>query len=256
MVSFLYPMPTLGWAARSNTSGCHALMRTPPDSFAFLAAVRSFAHAKSSPLLSKRRTLIAEADLVALLQQRDQRGFALLYDNYSAALYGIILKIVRTEEVAADVMQDAFVKIWRNIDSYHSGKGTLFTWILNVARNTAIDKIRSQDFQQASQNQSLDHFVGIVEQENPVDMHIDAIGLRRVVAGLRPEHRTLIELIYFQGYTQAEVSEELNIPLGTVKTRIKTALMQLRSLITGLLLLLVPLRCTIHDWITRLTEPH
>ena len=204
--------------------------------------------------MSKRRTLIAEADLVALLQRRDQRGFALLYDNYSAALYGIILKIVRTEEVAADVMQDAFVKIWRNIDSYHSGKGTLFTWILNVARNTAIDKIRSQDFQQTSQNQSLDHFVGIVEQENPVDLQVDAIGLRRVVAGLRPEHRTLIELIYFQGYTQAEVSEELNIPLGTVKTRIKTALTQLRSLITGLLLILVPLRCTIINWISRLTE--
>jgi len=229
-------------------------MRTPLDSFAFLTAVRSFAHAKISPLLSKRRTLIAEADLVALLQRRDQRGFALLYDNYSAALYGIILKIVRTEEVAADVMQDAFVKIWRNIDSYHAGKGSLFTWILNVARNTAIDKIRSQDFQQATQNQSLDSFVGIVEQENPVDMQVDAIGLRRVVAGLRPEHRTLIELIYFQGYTQAEVSEELDIPLGTVKTRIKTALTQLRSLITGLLLLLVPLRCTIPDWIFRLAD--
>lgn len=203
--------------------------------------------------MSKRRTLIAEADLVALLQQRDRRGFALLYDNYSAALYGIILKIVRTEDVAADVMQDAFVKIWRNIDSYHSGKGTLFTWILNVARNTAIDKIRSQEFQQTRQSQSLDDFVGIVEQENPVELQVDAIGLRRVVAGLHPEHRTLIELIYFQGYTQAEVSEELNIPLGTVKTRVKTALTQLRSLITGLLLL-VPLRYAVADWLTRLTE--
>lgn len=229
-------------------------MRTLLYPFAFLAAVRSFAHSKPSFLLSKRRTLIAETDLVVLLQQRDQRGFALLYDNYSSALYGIILKIVRSDEVAADVMQDAFVKIWRNIDSYHAGKGTLFTWILNVARNTAIDKIRSQDFQQASQNQPLEHFVGIVEQENPVDMQVDAIGLRHVVAGLRPEHRTLIELIYFQGYTQAEVSEELTIPLGTVKTRVKSALTQLRSLITGLLLLLSPLRCTIHDWIFRLTE--
>lgn len=229
-------------------------MRTTLDPFAILTAVRSFAHSKPPSPLSKRRTLIAESDLVALLQQRDQRGFALLYDNYSAALYGIILKIVRTEDVAADVMQDAFVKIWRNIDSYHAGKGTLFTWILNVARNTAIDKIRSQDFQQASQNQSLDHFVGIVEQENPVDLQVDAIGLRRVVAGLRPEHRTLIELIYFQGYTQSEVSEELNIPLGTVKTRVKTALTQLRGLITGLLLLMSPLRCTIYDFIIRLSE--
>ncbi len=214
-------------------------MRTTLYPLGFFSVVRSFAHLKTPLPLSKRRTLIAETDLVALLQRRDQRGFALLYDNYSGALYGIILKIVRSEELAADVMQDAFVKIWRNIESYHAGKGSLFTWILNVARNTAIDKIRSQDFQQSSQNQPLEYSVNIVEQENPVDMQVDAIGLRRVVAGLRPEHRTLIELVYFQGYTQAEVSDELDIPLGTVKTRIKAALTQLRGLITGLVGLLL-----------------
>ena len=75
------------------------------------------------------------------MQAQDQRAFSLLYDNYSAALYGVILKIVRTEEIAADVMQDSFVKIWKNIENYNRIKGTLFTWMLNVARNTAIDQI-------------------------------------------------------------------------------------------------------------------
>ena len=210
-------------------------MQTVLYSFGFLSTVRSFVKTKSSPPLSKRRTLIAEPELVSLLQQHDQRGFTLLYDNYSGALYGIILKIVRSEETAADVMQEAFIKIWKNIEAYHSGKGTLFTWILNVARNTAIDKIRSQDYHQSSQNQPIENYVGIVEQENPIEMHVDAIGVRQMVSGLRPEYRNLIELVYFQGYTQAEVAEELAIPLGTVKTRVKAALTQLRSLVAGLI---------------------
>src|SRR3712207_4079549 len=89
------------------------------------------------------RTLqgMTEKELVRLLRQREKRGFTLLYDHYSSALYGIIRKIVRSEELAQDVLQDAFVKIWRGIDSYDASKGTLFTWILNVARNTAIDRV-------------------------------------------------------------------------------------------------------------------
>lgn len=168
---------------------------------------------------------------MALLRQQDQRGFAILYDNYSAALYGVILKIVRTEETAADVMQDAFVKIWRNISSYERSKGTLFTWILNVARNTAIDKLRSQDYQQTLQNQPLDDSVGMVERENPIETQVDALGVRNVVERLKPEYRSIVELVYFQGYTQAEVAEELAVPLGTVKTRVKAALGHLRALL-------------------------
>lgn len=189
-------------------------------------------------LLGKKRIVVAENDLVGLLRERDQRGFTILYDNYSSALYGVIFKIVKSEETAADVMQEAFVKIWRNIESYERSKGSLFTWILNVARNTAIDKLRSQDYQQNTQNQPLEYFVSVVEEENPVEHQVDAIGVRKVVSQLRPEYRSIIELVYFQGYTQAEVSEELDIPLGTVKTRVKAALAQLRTLITLLLMFL------------------
>lgn len=171
---------------------------------------------------------------MALLRQQDQRGFAILYDNYSAALYGVILKIVRTEETAADVMQDAFVKIWRNISSYERTKGSLFTWILNVARNTAIDKLRSQDYQQSLQNQPLDDSVGMVERENPIETQVDALGVRGLVDQLKPEYRSIVELVYFQGYTQAEVADELAVPLGTVKTRVKAALGHLRSLMGNL----------------------
>jgi RNA polymerase sigma-70 factor, ECF subfamily len=188
--------------------------------------------------MSKRKTIIDEEDLVLLLQSKDERGFSILYDNYSSALYGVILKIVRTEEIAADVMQDAFVKIWKNIEGYNRTKGTLFTWMLNVARNTAIDKIRSQDFQNSQRNQDLDSTVELIDSQANSQFDIDAIGLKKVVENLRPEHRQMIDLLYFQGYTQAEVAEEFNIPLGTVKTRVKAAIVQLRQYFVEMILVI------------------
>jgi RNA polymerase sigma-70 factor, ECF subfamily len=179
--------------------------------------------------MSKRKTIIAEDALVSLLQSKDERGFSILYDNYSSALYGVILKIVRSEEIAADVMQDAFVKIWKNIEGYNRSKGTLFTWILNIARNTAIDRIRSQEFQNSQKNQDLETSINFIDNQGSNQFDVDAIGIRKVVESLRPEHQQMIDLLYFQGYTQAEVSEEFGIPLGTVKTRVKAAVVQLRQ---------------------------
>ncbi|MEA5259718.1 sigma-70 family RNA polymerase sigma factor [Arcicella aquatica] len=179
--------------------------------------------------MSKRKTIIAEEALVALLQSQDERGFSILYDNYSSALYGVILKIVRSEEVAADVMQDTFVKIWRNIEAYNRTKGTLFTWILNVARNTAIDRIRSQEFQNSQKNHDIDEHVNFIDNQGGSQFDIDAIGVKKVVEYLKPEHQQIIDLLYFKGYTQAEVAEEFGIPLGTVKTRVKSAITQLRQ---------------------------
>ena len=179
--------------------------------------------------MSKRKTIIAEEALVSLLQSKDERGFSILYDNYSSALYGVILKIVRSEEIASDVMQDAFVKIWKNIEAYNRTKGTLFTWILNVARNTAIDRIRSQEFQNSQRNQDLDTSINFIDNQESSQFDIDAIGIKKVVENLRPEYQQMIDLLYFQGYTQAEVADEFGIPLGTVKTRVKAAIVQLRQ---------------------------
>jgi RNA polymerase sigma-70 factor, ECF subfamily len=188
--------------------------------------------------MSKRKTIIDEGDLVMMLQSKDERGFSILYDNYSSALYGVILKIVRTEEIAADVLQDAFVKIWKNIEGYNRTKGTLFTWMLNVARNTAIDKIRSQDFQNSQRNQDLDSTVEVIDNQTSSQFDMDAIGLKKVVENLRPEHRQIVDLLYFQGYTQAEVAEEFGIPLGTVKTRVKAAIVHLRQFFVEMILVI------------------
>jgi RNA polymerase sigma-70 factor, ECF subfamily len=183
----------------------------------------------------KRKTIISEDNLVALLKNKDNRGYSILYDNYSAALYGVISKIVKNEEIAQDTLQDVFVKIWKNIDAYDRSKGTIFTWMLNLARNTSIDMFRSQSYNRSQQNQDIDNVVNIVDSQQFSSFDIDTIGLKKLVEKLKPDSKFIIDLLFFQGYTQAEVAEEFKIPLGTVKTRSKAAIKQLRELFLSIM---------------------
>jgi len=170
-----------------------------------------------------------EQDLVNLLQQRSEKAFSYLYDNYSGALYGIIHSIIANTETANDILQDVFLNIWKKIESYDPSKGRLFTWMLNVARNAAIDKIRSKGFRDGQKNQPFTENVdmGTSFSYNPI---VRDVGLRKLINRLKDEQRVLIDLSYFQGYTHDEIARTLNIPLGTVKTRIRSALLQLRTL--------------------------
>ncbi len=166
-----------------------------------------------------------------MLQQRKENAFNYLYDNYSGALFTIINQIVADRETAADVLQDVFVNIWNKINSYNPVKGRLFTWMLNVARNAAIDKIRSRNYQDNLKNQPLSENVNNVGENRSVEPQLNDIGLKKVINQLKEEQRTLIDLSYFQGFTHEEISKLLNIPLGTVKTRLRSALIHLRTLI-------------------------
>lgn len=170
-----------------------------------------------------------ENTLVFLLKSKDKKGFAMLYDSYSPALYGVVLKIVRSEEIAKDVLQDSFVKIWIHIDAYDRCKGNLFTWLLNIARHTAIDKIRSREFKCISQSYSIENKLSLINKSSHTLTRAESIGIREQVDKLKPTYHSIIDLIYFKGYTHAEVAEELHIPLGTVKSRVKTALNHLRE---------------------------
>lgn len=171
-----------------------------------------------------------ENELVDLLQQRSEKAFTYLYDNYSGALYGVIHSIIADNETSNDVLQDVFVNIWRKIESYDATKGRLFTWMLNIARNAAIDKIRSKGFRDGQKNQPLSENVDISigQTAGPA---VNDVGLRKVIGRLKEEQRVLIDLSYFQGFTHEEIAKAMNIPLGTVKTRIRSALIQLRALI-------------------------
>ena len=153
----------------------------------------------------------------------------ILYDNYSSALYGVILRIVQKDEIAEDVLQETCLKIWNNFKQYNASKGRLFTWIINVARNTAIDKIRSREFANAAKNRNVDDSVDSVNLKQYHSFNPETIGIKEMVNNLEKEHKEIIDLMYFKGYTQIEVALKLHIPLGTVKTRARTAIMKLRK---------------------------
>lgn len=173
------------------------------------------------------QTKYTEAELVMLLKQRHQSAFNYLYDNYSGALYSVILNVIGDRELSNDVLQEVFVKIWRQIETYDETKGRLFTWMMNIARNASIDTLRSKDFKNSLQNRELNE--SVYESGGSVELKTDQIGLRKVVRELKDDYKVLVELAYFDGYTQDEISKMLNIPLGTVKTRLRSALTQLRQ---------------------------
>ena len=172
-----------------------------------------------------------EEELVFSLKQKSEKAFSYLYDNYSAALYGIITNIVSDMEIANDVMQEAFVNIWKNFNTYDSSKGRLFTWMLNIARNAAIDKLRSRSYREMKKNQPIGNDVSITGEMGFANPAFNDFGLKKLMMQLKEEQRILVELSFFQGYTHEEISKIIGIPLGTVKTRIRTALIQLRTLI-------------------------
>jgi len=169
-----------------------------------------------------------EYELITALRKKDEQAFSYLYDNYSGALYGVIKQIVNDADLSNDVLQETFVNIWRRMETYDESKGRLFTWMLNIARNAAIDKVRSKGFQQSQREIPLD---GEVVQPS-VRPGFDDYGLKKLILKLKDEQRLLIDLSYFQGYTHEQIAKALHIPLGTVKTRIRSALIQLKALLS------------------------
>ncbi|MBT1701259.1 sigma-70 family RNA polymerase sigma factor [Fulvivirgaceae bacterium PWU4] len=163
------------------------------------------------------------------MKARDQSALEYLYDRYSAALYGVIFRVVKKEAIAEEVLQDVFVRIWDRFNSYDPVKGKLFTWMLNIARNQAIDKTRSREISKEQKTGGIENVVSRIDSETYVEQPIEGLGVRDVLKGLPQEQKFVVEQLYFQGYTQSELAEEFNIPLGTVKTRLRLAMQQLRS---------------------------
>lgn len=173
---------------------------------------------------------IDQDELIRLLRNRERKGFDILYDTYSGALLGVIMQMVTPRETAEDVLQEAFVKIWKYVDSFDPAKASLYTWMLNITRNTALDMIKSKGYRKAAQNQSLDNVVYNNHAREPAPVtSASSPDLRDVLGMLDPDKKALISQAYFEGYTQAEIAENMGIPLGTVKTRMRNALQKLRD---------------------------
>jgi RNA polymerase sigma factor (sigma-70 family) len=170
-----------------------------------------------------------EPELVAGLKQKENAAFHYLYLSYRSALYNIILQIIPEKETASDVLQEVFITIWQQVEKYDDSKGRLFTWLMKVTRNAAINKLRSKLYKSQAKNESLEIYVNSSSVFQPESNNINLIGLRQQVHQLRNEYKSVIELSYYNGFTQEEIATALDIPLGTVKTRLRNALLELRK---------------------------
>lgn len=167
-----------------------------------------------------------EQDIIAMLRNRDQRGLSYFYQQYAQALMGIIGRIVQESAIAEEVLQQTLLKVWDKIDQYEPGKSALYTWSSVIARNTALDKVRLAGYQnrkyQEDINDHLDANTTMQHAGEQMDAH-------KLIAKLDDKHKVLVEKMYLEGYSQRAISEEMDIPLGTVKTRLRSAIMSLRE---------------------------
>lgn len=170
-----------------------------------------------------------EDTLVAALRNHDNDAYQHLYLHYRGALFSVITQFISDVDTANDVLQDLFVAVYKNIDKYDESKGRLFTWMHTLARNTSINTTRSKNFKSQQKNESLSNFVSTLDVINNSQQNINLIGLRKQVHLLREDYKNVLELSYYNGYTQEEIAQALEIPIGTVKTRLRNALIELRK---------------------------
>ena len=181
--------------------------------------------------MSLQSQKIDQDQLVANLKAKQADSFSYLYQNYSGAIYGTILRIVSDEAVAQEALQDAFLKFWDKIEQFDNTKGRLFTWMANISRNLAIDKLRSKEMKKVGKTDNIETYVSGIEREHLSEQNVDAIGLKEALTSLREEERFILEMAYFKGYTQSEIADEHDIPLGTVKTRLRMGMKSLRTVL-------------------------
>jgi len=178
---------------------------------------------------------LLEKHIVELLKERDEKAISLLYDNYADTLYGVAYKVVKDEDLAQDIVQESFVKIWKKSDSYDATKAKLFTWLFRITRNTAIDKLRSIN---TKSDKEIQIDVSDVYNLGEQSIRPEFIDVKENLDKIEPKYRIVLEALFFEGMTQQEASDELDIPLGTIKSRLKIGLREMRKIYGTLLLML------------------
>ena len=167
--------------------------------------------------------------LVDRFQQKDINAFEKLYECYALNLKTVIYGIVRNNEDAEEILQDVFVKIWNNFNDYNPEKGRFYTWILTISRNMAIDRMRSKKSKKNQRNIALDLFTDFIDSGENLDRNTDSIGIEYFLKGMNDDDKKLLELLYFQGFTYRETSKKINMPIGTVKTKMRKCIADLRK---------------------------
>ena len=168
-----------------------------------------------------------EKEIVNLLEHGNKKAITLLYENYADALYGVIKKIISDDDTAQDVLQESFIKIWRYSKKYDSSKAKLFNWLYRIAYNTAIDKVRSLKNKNSNEIQIETSSVYKISAN---ELNQDVLDMQKHLNSLDEKYQIVINALFFEGMTQQEASEELDIPLGTIKSRLKIGLRELKKI--------------------------
>ncbi len=179
---------------------------------------------------------LLEKNIISLLKEKDEKGMELLFDHYGDTLFGVAYKITKDEDLAKDVVQLSLMKIWKKIHTYNENKSKLFTWIFRITRNTAIDKLRSANLKS---DQEIQIEVSDVYNLGTESVNPDHLDLRKHLNSLDEKYQVVMEALFFQGMTQQEASEALDMPLGTIKSRLKIGLRELRKIYDPALVVLI-----------------
>ena len=178
--------------------------------------------------------LAAEIDLLQRIGRGDRASFEQLYDLFSGVLFSAAYRVLNSQEAAEDVLQDVFIQIWEKAPLYDPLRGKPLTWAMTLTRNKSIDRLRSIQRRNRlsdaveKESQTVEQFDGKSSAE-AVDAMENGAMVRAAIAKLSPDQRQSIELAFFSGFTQTEIAERLNEPLGTIKARIRRGMMKLRE---------------------------
>jgi RNA polymerase sigma-70 factor, ECF subfamily len=183
------------------------------------------------PIWLAIHTTQSDTELVERLQRRDPQALAELYDRYGRLVYALILRMVRDSGVAEDMVQETYLRVWNRVQGFDAQKGSIAPWLLAVARNRAIDYLRSASGRErnALEFEETDHPGLYIDMERDILTSDKARALKRALSKLAPNYQQVIELAYFEGLSQTEMAERMGQPLGTVKTWVRTALRNLRE---------------------------
>lgn len=165
-----------------------------------------------------------ELDLIQDLKEKLPTAFSALYDSYSPAMLGVLFRMVKDHDRAEDLLQDTFIRVWSTIHRYDASQGRLFTWLITIARNIALDDLRAQKVRAVAATYISERSDGITSPTFKGGMLYQTL-----TASLEPNYRQIVDLLYFRDYKLQEVADELKLPLGTVKTRYRMALQQLKQ---------------------------
>lgn len=180
------------------------------------------------PYLSAESSI--EDRIVYLLKDHDKQAITLIFEHYGAMLINIIRRVIHDQMMSEEVLQKVLMKVWKHADNYDDTKGSLFTWLVRIARNAAIDQTRTKDFRLTKESEKSIELVSIYEKPAENDQ-IEQMYVRQLLNQLPDTQKKLIDLSYFAGYTHKEIAQKLDMPLGTVKTRIRLAIKHLRSIV-------------------------